>query len=364
MATTPPPAPTALNISSITSRIQALKLNWVARENELTVLASSLRNLRLGAIPPAGLTLAAREATSAALVQATAAAASYPATYDARTAGWVTPIEDQGGCGSCVAFGSIATFESAVRIMNNDAGLAVDLSEAQTFYCYGKAAGATCETGWWPDGAFNAFKTGVVDAACFPYTAGDQSCNLCSNSADRMTAISGWTSITNTTAMKTQIATKGPVTTCFTVYNDFFSYSSGTYSPDTASGVAGGHCVCVVGYSDPGKYWICKNSWGTGWGESGFFCIAYGVCGIDAEMWAINSVVDTGWRNGVTIQGLWAIDQDFNAWAYLSSYGWKKLSNNTDNIFYDMLSQVAAAKAAGHSVSVHLTNGVIDQIYS
>jgi len=152
--------------------------------------------------------------------------------------------------------------------------------------------------------------------------------------------------------------------TCFTVYNDFFAYSSGTYSPDTSSGVAGGHCVSVVGYSDPGKFWICKNSWGTGWGESGFFCIAYGVCGIDAEMWQVNGIVDTGWRNGQTVRGLWTIDQDFNAWAYLRDYGWKKISNNSDNIFYDMLAQLAAAKAAGHSVSVHLTNGVIDQIYS
>jgi C1A family cysteine protease len=355
---------TALNVTNIAARIHTLGLNWLPKDNELTVLSSALRNLRLGAIPPAGQTLQAREATAAAQVQVAAAAAAYPATYDARTAGWVTPVVDQGGCGSCVAFGTTAAVEAAVRIANNNAGLAVSLSEAQVFYCYGKAAGATCASGWWPDGAFNGFKTGVVDSACFPYTAGDQSCNLCSNSADRMTSIAGWSTTNSTTAMKTQISSKGPMTTCFTVYNDFFAYSSGVYSPDTASGVAGGHCVCVVGYSDPGKYWICKNSWGSGWGESGFFCIAYGVCGIDAEMWEVNGIVDTGWRNSQSIRGLWTIDQDFNAWAYLSDYGWKKLSNNTDNIFYDMLSQVAAAKAAGHSVNVHLTNGVIDQIYS
>jgi hypothetical protein len=75
-------------------------------------------------------------------------------------------------------------------------------------------------------------------------------------------------------------------------------------------------------------------------------------------------IVDTGWRNNQAVRGLWAIDQDFNAWAYLSDYGWKKLSTNTDNIFYDMLSQMMAAKASGHAVNVHLTNGVIDQIYS
>jgi C1A family cysteine protease len=309
-----------LSISSIASRIHALNLNWLTKDNELTALSDAERHLRLGAVPPAGKTLTDREAVAAAQVHALTAG-SYPAAYDARTAGWVTPIEDQGGCGSCVAFGTTATVESAVRIANNNRNLAVDLSEAQVFYCYGKAAGATCGSGWWPDGALNGYKTGVVDAACFPYTAGDQNCNLCSNWKDRLTAISGWTLVNSVT-------------------------------------------ISVVGYNDAGKYWICKNSWGTGWGESGFFCIAYNTCGLDSEMWAINGVVDTGWRNNQAVRGLWAIDQDFNAWAYLSDYGWKKLSNNTDNIFYDMLSQIMAAKASGHAVNVHLTNGVIDQIYS
>lgn len=352
-----------LSVSSIAARIHALNLNWLAKDNELTALSEAERRLRLGAMPPAGKTLADREAIAAAQVHALAAG-SYPPAYDARSAGWVTPIEDQGGCGSCVAFGTTATVESAVRIANHNRNLAVDLSEAQVFYCYGKAAGATCGSGWWPDGALNGYKTGVVDAACFPYTAGDQNCNLCSNWKDRLTAIAGWSLVNSVTAMKTQISSKGPMVACFTVYNDFFAYSSGVYSPDTASGVAGGHCISVVGYNDAGKYWICKNSWGSGWGENGFFCIAYNTCGLDSEMWAINGVVDTGWRNNQAVRGLWAIDEDFNAWAYLSDYGWKKLSNNTDNIFYDMLSQIMAAKASGHAVNVHLTNSVIDQIYS
>ena len=139
-------------------------------------------------------------------------------SYDARSAGWVTPIKDQGGCGSCVAFGTTATVESAVRIANNNKNLSVDLSEAQVFYCYGKAAGATCGSGWWPDGALNGFKTGVVDATCFPYTAGDQNCNLCSNWKDRLTAIAGWTLVNSVTAMKTQISSEGPMTACFTVW--------------------------------------------------------------------------------------------------------------------------------------------------
>ncbi len=48
--------------------------------------------------------------------------------------------------------------------------------------------------------------------------------------------------------------------------------------------------VAASGYPasfDAKRYWICKSNWGTAWGEYGFFCIAYGQCGIDAEMWAV-----------------------------------------------------------------------------
>src|SRR5215469_8140255 len=142
-----------LNISAIASRIHTLGLNWLAQDNAFTILTHAERVLRLGATPPAGTTLADREKAGAAMVHLPAA--GYPAAYDARTGGWVTPVEDQGGCGSCVAFGSTAAFESAVRVFNHNPNLPVDLSEAQVFYCYCKAAGATCETGSWPDVAFN-----------------------------------------------------------------------------------------------------------------------------------------------------------------------------------------------------------------
>ena len=145
-------------------------------------------------------------------------------------------------------------------------------------------------TGWWPDYALNAYQnSGIVDAACFPYTAGDQPCNLCANSQSRLTKITGWHYVSTAADMKTWLSTRGPLSTCMTVYDDFMHYTGGVYSP-TSSVIHGGHCVCVVGYDDNSGCWICKNSWGTGWGEGGFFRIAYGQCGIDAEMWAVEGV--------------------------------------------------------------------------
>jgi C1A family cysteine protease len=58
-------------------------------------------------------------------------------------------------------------------------------------------------------------------------------------------------------------------------HNDFYSYRSGVYSY-TPGAYAGAHVVLVVGYDGVLQLFIVKNSWGSGWGESGHFLIAYG----------------------------------------------------------------------------------------
>ena len=88
--------------------------------------------------------------------------------------------------------------------------------------------------------------------------------------------------------MKTWLADHGPVIACFSVYDDFYSYTGGVYSYQSGN-YAGGHCICVVGYNESLQAWLCKNSWGTGWGMAGYFYIEYGQCGIDSQMWAIDS---------------------------------------------------------------------------
>jgi hypothetical protein len=102
-----------------------------------------------------------------------------------------------------------------------------------------------------------------------------------------VTKIRGFQELRNVAGMKDWIATKGPLAACFTVYSDFFAYHTGVYRRSPAAAVRGGHCVCVVGFSDALGAWICKNSWGTGWGDNGYFSIAYGECGIDASMWGV-----------------------------------------------------------------------------
>jgi len=71
---------------------------------------------------------------------------------------------------------------------------------------------------------------------------------------------------------------------CLWVYLDLHYYNDGIYSHVTGR-FDGGHCVEVIGYDDNQSCWICKNSWGAGFGENGFFRIAYNDtdCGMDTQ---------------------------------------------------------------------------------
>jgi uncharacterized repeat protein (TIGR02543 family) len=81
--------------------------------------------------------------------------------------------------------------------------------------------------------------------------------------------------------MKQALADGGPFQATMLVYGDFFDYSGGVYR-HTYGTLQGAHAVTIVGYNDSSGYWIAKNSWGTGWGENGWFKIAYGQCSIDS----------------------------------------------------------------------------------
>ncbi|MGO8960983.1 MAG: C1 family peptidase [Streptosporangiaceae bacterium] len=289
----------AVDLPGLQGSISRLGLEWQAGQTTNSGHSDLQARNRCGAVPPAGTTLADREEQArAALSAAGPAAPAVPAAWDWRNVGgvsYITPIEDQGGCGSCVAFASIATFEAQVQIAAQGQN-GVDLSEAQLWFCYGPShgAGACPGGGWWPVDSFPGLVAGIVPATCFPYTDANQPCNLCAGWNTKLTHVGSWESLTSQAAMKAFIAATGPMTTCFTVYEDFYYYYTGgvyRYNPETSGSVIGGHCVSIVGYSDAGKYWIAKNSWGPGWGENGYFQIGYGDCGIDADMFGINGAV-------------------------------------------------------------------------
>lgn len=271
-------------------------VEWAISEEPLDVQS------RLGYLPsPDAPALEEQERIAADASRALAAGPPSPDEYDLRNVGgqnFVTPIRDQGMCGSCVAFGCCAAVESTLRVQTHRPDLDIDLSEAHLFYCVALAQGRSCDgpnMGWQPTAALDALRSdGTPDEACFPYSAGNQPCAECADWQPRATKITGHHALNTPAEMKAWISSHGPLVASMTVYEDFQHYRGGIYRY-LAGGRVGGHCVCIVGYSDPDSCWIGKNSWGDArWGETGFFRIGYGECGIDSAMLAVEGVTRDG----------------------------------------------------------------------
>jgi len=268
-------------LSEIQDAIIQSGAEWEAAENPISQLSENEQRLVLGLQPPLGEPTLDEFAAMPPLLGAPAT----PSKYDLRNVNgknYITAIRDQSTCGSCVAFGCLATIEGSISWVNDVPSPVQDLSEAHLYFCHGASQQVTCASGWWPAYALAyCISPGVVDESCFSYTPHDQPCNLCSDWKKRLTKIR---SINGLTAkpddMKKWISTKGPLVVGMVVFEDFYRYTSGVYRHVIGNQV-GGHCVSLIGYDDGRSCWIAKNSWGTRWGEKGFFNIRYGECSIE-----------------------------------------------------------------------------------
>jgi len=267
-------------IDEINAAIVREGAEWVAGETSLSRLSHAERQNRLGLLPPVIMEeeLVIKQFTPRAL----------PSHIDWRDNGgnYVTPIRNQSSCGSCWAFATTAALESAVLITLNTPNTDVNLSEQVLVSC-GNSGG--CNGGYTSYASDFIQNTGLPLESCYPYTATNGDCaNACANWQASSYQITDYYYITGTSptveTLKNALYTYGPLVTTMQVYSDFDNYESGIYSYVTGY-KRGGHAILLVGYDDPGQYFICKNSWGTWWGESGFFKIAYSQ---------INSVVNFG----------------------------------------------------------------------
>lgn len=205
---------------------------------------------------------------------------------------WTTPIRDQGNCGSCVAFATVATIEARARIQLSRPDWNVDLSEADLFFC---GAGRKCADGWWPSHALDyARAQGVPEEPCFPYQDHDMDCQVATDRPKRLVTVTEHEDIIDPDARKEFLDKTGPMIACLAVYRDFMFYKDGVYRHVTGD-LVGYHAVCCVGYSEDEQCWICKNSWGTEWGDNGYFRIAYGEADIDTQfpMFGVRTVAGT-----------------------------------------------------------------------
>ncbi len=203
-------------------------------------------------------------------------AAPLPTYWDWRRKNEVTPVKDQGQCGSCWAFASVGALEAGALL--ND-GVVYDLSEQQVLSCNNLGDG--CGGGDF-DAAFDVFhRLGAVSEDCMPYLGLD-GINCSYTCRPQVMADSMIQLDTSVESIKAAVYTYGPVACGLAVLPDFMSYTSGCYNDRTTMGEVN-HAVVIVGWDDlvcSGGAWICKNSWGTGWGDMGFFEIGYGCCSI------------------------------------------------------------------------------------
>ncbi|XP_053271009.1 pro-cathepsin H isoform X1 [Pleuronectes platessa] len=209
-----------------------------------------------------------------------------PESVDWRVKGnYVTPVKNQGQCGSCWSFSTTGCLESVNAIAT---GKLIPLSEHQLIDCAQDFNNHGCMGGL-PSQAFEyiRYSKGLMAEEDYPYTGHDDICQF-----DPARAAAFVQDVVNITscdekAMVDAVAWLNPVTFSFDVTSDFMHYKDGVYTStqckDTPDWV--NHAVLAVGYGSEENttpYWIVKNSWGTDWGKDGYFWIERGrnMCGL------------------------------------------------------------------------------------
>jgi hypothetical protein len=204
---------------------------------------------------------------------------SIPTSLDWRAKGAVTPVKNQGQCGSCWAFSTTGSVEGAHEIAT---GTLVSLSEQQLVDCAGSQGNQGCNGGLMDDAFEYIIKNGgICSEASYPYKGVDGSCKKCTPVA----TISSY--VNNPSGNEQdlyQLIQNGPVSIAIEADQSGFQfYKNGVFSG--ACGHNLDHGVLIVGYGTENSkpYWIVKNSWGPSWGMSGYILMIEGKneCGLD-----------------------------------------------------------------------------------
>lgn len=207
-----------------------------------------------------------------------------PASIDWRTLGAVTPVKDQGQCGSCWSFSATGAMEGAWKIAK---GPLVSLSEQQLIDCSVTYGNLACNGGFMDNAFSYAIDHGMCTEAADPYLAKKTTCTAC-------TPVSFFTGcldvVPNNQVNLKQAVARGPVSVAIEADTTVFQFYQSGVITSAKCGTNLDHGVLVVAYgTDNGQaYWTIKNSWGSSWGEKGYVRVAAnfgstndpGICGV------------------------------------------------------------------------------------
>lgn len=222
-----------------------------------------------------------------------------PTGVDWRKHGFVTPVKNQGQCGSCWSFSTTGALEGQ---MMRKTGVLPSLSEQNLVDCSKREGNMGCNGGLM-DNAFEYIKhqDGIDSEESYPYEMrDDKPCRY--HLEDRAGDDVGYSDIPSGSErhLKSAVANVGPVAVAIdAAHRSFQFYSEGIYYEPDCSSEQLDHGVLLVGYGDAcedegeaakeacasehSQYWIVKNSWGPEWGDEGFIKMARGRhnhCGI------------------------------------------------------------------------------------
>ncbi|KAE8818522.1 papain-like cysteine proteinase [Hordeum vulgare] len=209
--------------------------------------------------------------------------AGAPIRMDWRKRGAVTPVKNQGKCGSCWAFPTVATIEGIHKIKR---GRLVSLSEQQLVDCDFLDGGCN---GGWPRNAFQWIiqNGGITTTSSYTYKAAEGQCKGNRKPAAKIT---GYRKVkSNSEVSMVNIVANQPIAASIVVHGGQFQhYKGGIYNGPCATSKLN-HVITIVGYGQQAygaKYWIVKNSWGAAWGNKGYMLMKRGTknplgqCGI------------------------------------------------------------------------------------
>ncbi|PIA62994.1 hypothetical protein AQUCO_00200781v1 [Aquilegia coerulea] len=209
-----------------------------------------------------------------------------PSSMDWRKKGAVTPVKNQGQCGSCWAFSAVAAMEGVTKLST---GKLISLSEQEIVDCDITSEDQGCGGGYMEDAfKFVQQNNGIATEATYPYKAVNANCNK-KEEASHAAKITGYEVVpANDEKALLKAVANQPISVSIDASGSAFQfYSSGVFTGDCGTDLD--HGVTAVGYgttSDGTKYWLVKNSWGTEWGDHGYIKMERdidakeGLCGI------------------------------------------------------------------------------------